>query len=71
MSDDPIEQAKADLNYAILTMDSYNRGYGSGITNLNVSDNNHIYYLGNWAIDKNDSASVFGSSAFEAGIGLR
>jgi hypothetical protein len=30
MSNDP----KADLIYAILAMDSYNRGYGSGITEL-------------------------------------
>lgn len=30
MSNDP----KADLIYAILTMDSYNRGYGSGISDL-------------------------------------
>jgi hypothetical protein len=37
MSDDPIAKAKADLIYAILTMDSYSRGYGSGITKL--SDN--------------------------------
>ena len=28
MSNDP----QADLIYAILAMDSYNRGYGSGIT---------------------------------------
>ena len=33
MSDDP----QADLIYAILAMDSYNRGYGSSISGLNVS----------------------------------
>ena len=34
MSEDTVTKAKADLIYAILTMDSYNRGYGSGITGL-------------------------------------
>ncbi len=32
MSNDP----KIDLIYAILAMDSYNRGYGSGITGLDA-----------------------------------
>jgi hypothetical protein len=34
MSDDPAAKAKADLIYAILAMDSYNRGYGSSIRGL-------------------------------------
>jgi hypothetical protein len=42
MSNDP----KADLIYAILTMDSYNRGYGSGISNLDVSTNTDTLKLG-------------------------
>jgi hypothetical protein len=33
MSNDP----KTDLIYAILTMDSYNRGYGSGIKDLGLT----------------------------------
>lgn len=32
MTEDPKAQAQADLIYAILTKDSYNRGYGSGIS---------------------------------------
>jgi hypothetical protein len=32
MANDP----KTDLIYAILTMDSYNRGYGSGIKDLGL-----------------------------------
>lgn len=34
MANDPTMQAKADLIYAILSMDSYNRGYGFGISGL-------------------------------------
>jgi len=36
---------KTDLMYAILAMDSYNRGYGAGINGLDVSG-----ILGNYAI---------------------
>ena len=31
------ESCKSDLIHAILSMDSYNRGYGSGINGLDVS----------------------------------
>lgn len=44
MANDP----KADLIYAILALDSYNRGYGSGITLLDENGK-----VGNWTIDKN------------------
>jgi hypothetical protein len=46
MNNDP----KADLIYAILAMDSYNRGYGFGITNLLTSGK-----IGNYTIDKDSS----------------
>lgn len=35
MSSDPKNQAQADLIYAILTLDSYDRGYGSAIVSAN------------------------------------
>lgn len=46
MSNDP----RADLIYGILAMDSYNRGYGSGIKDLG-----EIGSIGNWAISANSS----------------
>ena len=46
MSTDP----KADLIYANLTFDSYNRGYGSGITGLEVSTDLQTYRIGDWVI---------------------
>lgn len=53
-----------DLFLAILAMDSYNRGYGAGISGLNVRDTNpdgtpKIVRIGNAAIvdDKGDAAA--------------
>jgi hypothetical protein len=43
MANDP----KTDLIYAILTMDSYNRGYGSGIKDLGTGASVRI---GNYSI---------------------
>lgn len=42
MSNDP----RADLIYAILSMDSYNRGYGTGINGLNESGKIGSYTIG-------------------------
>ena len=44
MSNDP----KSDLIYALLTMDSYNRGYGTGITDL--KNNINVSNIGNFTI---------------------
>lgn len=46
MSNDP----KADLIYAILAMDSYNRGYGSGIKNLGESGSIGTYSIREFAL---------------------
>ena len=46
MSNDP----KVDLIYAILAMDAYNRGYGSGISDLGQNGK-----IGNWTIAANSS----------------
>lgn len=64
MSNDP----KVDLLYAILAMDSYNRGYGAGIDNLGVSSDTETYSIGNWVIDKKDASFVFDQEAFNAGF---
>lgn len=54
MSNDP----KADLIYAILAMDAYNRGYGSGIAGL--EDKPNISRLGDWAVydTKGDAEAI-------------
>jgi hypothetical protein len=59
MANDP----KADLIYAILSMDSYNRGYGSGIKNLGNSG-----FLGSWELlpDAENRPTITG--AFNAGF---
>ena len=64
MSDD----YKTDLLYAILAMDSYNRGYGSGVANLGVSTATNVVKLGTWEIDKRDATFVFDQDAFNAGF---
>jgi len=64
MSNDP----QADLIYAILTLDSYNRGYGSGINGLEVSTEEKSVKIGNWTIDKRDASFVFGQQAFDTGF---
>ena len=55
MSNDP----KTDLIYAILAMDSYNRGYGFGIKNLPVSGDIGKYSILTDASNELDSAAVF------------
>ena len=59
MSGDPV----ADLIYAILTMDSYNRGYGGGIKDLPNSGN-----IGVWEIlpDSESRPAIVGG--FDAGF---
>lgn len=44
MSNDP----KVDLIYALLAMDVYNRGYGSGIVDL--GDKPNVNRLGDWTV---------------------
>jgi hypothetical protein len=64
MSNDP----KNDLIYAILTMDSYNRGYGTGITKLeNVTD---VSKIGNYTIGvhSDDTKIAEANPAFAAGF---
>jgi hypothetical protein len=69
MPNDP----KADLIYAILAMDSYNRGYGSGITNLLVPefDTNgnptSTIKIGNYSIARQSNTATT-STAFNAGF---
>ena len=60
MSNDP----RTDLIYAILTMDSYNRGYGSGITGLN--DTGSSAKIGNYSIRATTGAER--SGWFDAGF---
>jgi len=59
MSNDP----KADLIYAILSMDSYNRGYGSGISGLDQSSKTE---LGGWEVVQNADDSQTTKIAFNA-----
>ena len=54
--------ASTDLIYAILAMDSYNRGYGSGVTDLNLGDR-----IGKWSI-LTDAEAELESSAFDNGF---
>ena len=61
MSNDP----QADLIYAILAMDSYNRGYGSGINGLAQSAGTKV---GIWNITKNTDDSQVQGPAFTAGF---
>lgn len=58
MSNDP----QADLIYAILAMDSYNRGYGLGIQDLPSQG-----FLGNYQIYRQSNVAV-GSDEFNAGF---
>lgn len=58
MSNDP----HADLIYAILAMDSYNRGYGSGISEWPERGR-----LGNWLLGL-DATEKFGNDAKSAGF---
>ena len=58
MSNDP----KTDLIYAILAMDSYNRGYGFGITDLPSSGK-----IGSYQITRQSDVQV-GSTARTAGF---
>jgi hypothetical protein len=60
MSNDP----KTDLIYAILAMDSYNRGYGSGIKNL--KDDLGLK-IGNFSVFDHSNNAV-GSNEFTAGF---
>ena len=59
MSNDP----KADLIYAILTMDSYNRGYGFGITNLGAGSADKI---GEYSIVQDISQTGWFTAGFYA-----
>jgi hypothetical protein len=61
MSNDP----KADLIYALLAMDSYNRGYGSGIKDLGQTSGTK---LGAWEIIRNADDSQGLKTAFNAGF---
>ena len=58
MSNDP----NADLIYAILSLDSYNRGYGAGLIGLSQDSGTKI---GNFTVDKN--ADDAGGVAKDAG----
>lgn len=60
MSNDP----KADLIYAILAMDSYNRGYGSGIKDLGETGSKAK--IGAYSILQNISQSGWQSAGFYA-----
>jgi hypothetical protein len=60
MANDP----KTDLIYAILAMDSYNRGYGSGITDLGTSG--ATAKVGGWSILTTATDELDGS--FTAGF---
>lgn len=60
--------AKADLIYAILTLDSYNRGYGKGISGPDVSTASQTTRIGNYTIDKKNASYVFSDAAFDAGF---
>ena len=61
MPNDP----KADLIYAILAMDAYNRGYGAGITDLGDAEGT---LLGNFTLLKTaeDQAGIAKSAGFYA-----
>jgi hypothetical protein len=48
--------AKTDLIYAILAMDSYNRGYGFGISSLPSSGN-----IGSYQITRQSGITVTGA----------
>ena len=61
MSSDP----KSDLIYAILAMDSYNRGYGSGIKSL--SDAKGVT-IGDWKIEETAETLLVPGAAFNAGF---
>ncbi len=57
MSNDP----KADLIYAILAMDSYNRGYGSGIKDLTESGK-----IGSFTVGENANQAGWFTAGFYA-----
>lgn len=50
MANDP----KGDLIYAILSMDSYNRGYGKGILDLNESGKIGEYDIREFGLGEQD-----------------
>ena len=54
--------AKGDLIYALLALDSYNRGYGAGINGLTENDT-----VGTWSISTT-STDEFQQDAFNAGF---
>ena len=58
MANDP----QVDLIYALLAMDSYNRGYGSGIADLDPTGN-----FGNWSI-LTTAVVEYGQDAIDAGF---
>jgi hypothetical protein len=60
MSNDP----KADLIYAILAMDSYSRGYGSGVTGL--EDSGDKATIGNYSVIQNISNDGWFNAGFYA-----
>lgn len=55
---------QSDLLYAILSMDSYNRGYGAGVAGLNESGQNAN--IGHFAIVQNISQSNWEATGFYA-----
>lgn len=64
MSNDPnSDRLKSDLMYAILAMDSYNRGYGSGIEGLDDSQS-----LGMFTVRAEASTELGATEVFNAGF---
>ena len=64
MSNDPNSTLKADLIYAILTLDSYNRGYGSGISDLDETGPDAR--IGNFTIGEDVNQEDWESKGFYA-----
>jgi len=65
MSGDP----QADLTYAILAMDSYNRGYGVGITGLSTGQSVGGYRILNFDLPTGSFAAGFSATAYEDATG--
>ena len=57
-----------DLFLAVLSMDTYNRGYGAGLSGLDISDENTTYWIGNARIlrDAQDPGGVAEAAGFYA-----
>ena len=55
MSSNPQQQAQEDLIYAILALDSYNRGYGAGLSDLTTDGS-----IGDWTIALDSSVLLEG-----------